>query len=166
MNQSWNLLFSSLTTWSSAMGSRFGNPRTMPRPTGSRSFARRLYPLDLPTDRIRPPQKTYSSTREDAIWDADFTSRLRKGAAKLGFTLQNYLLAAFGVLMHRLAGQEDLVIGIPTAGQISPVVTSVPGHRALVGHCVNTLPLRLLCSGKMPFREFLKTVKGANAGRV
>lgn len=116
-------------------------------------------PLDLPTDRVRPPQKTYSSTREDAIWDADFTSRLRKGAAKLSFTLQNYLLAAFGVLMHRLAGQEDLVVGIPIAGQISPVVTSVPGHRALVGHCVNTLPLRLLCSGKMPFREFLKTVR-------
>ena len=123
-------------------------------------------PPDLPTDHIRPPQKTYSSTREDAIWDADFTSRLRKGAAKLGFTLQNYLLAAFGVLMHRLAGQEDLVIGIPTAGQISPVVTSVPGHRALVGHCVNTLPLRLLCSGQDAFQRVLKDCKAANAGRV
>ena len=98
---------------------------------------------DLPTDHIRPPQKTYSSTREDAIWDAEFTSQLRRGAAKLGSTLQNYLLAGFGVLLHRLAGEEDLVIGIPTAGQISPVVTSVPGHRALVGHCVNALPLRL-----------------------
>ena len=116
-------------------------------------------PPDLPTDHIRPPQKTYSSTREVAIWDADFTSRLRRGAAKQGSTLQNYLLAAFGVLLHRLAGQEELVIGIPTAGQISPVVTSVPGHRALVGHCVNTLPLRLLCSGQVLFSEFLKTVK-------
>ena len=116
-------------------------------------------PLDLPTDRIRPPQKTYSSTCEAALWDADFTSRLRKGAAKQGSTLQNYLLAAFGVLLRRLAGQEDLVIGIPAAGQISPVVTSVPGHRALVGHCVNTLPLRLLCSGPMLFSEFLKAVK-------
>ena len=116
-------------------------------------------PPDLPTDHIRPPQKTYSSTREVGLWDADFTSRLRKGAAKLGSTLQNYLLAGFGVLLHRLAGQEDLVIGIPTAGQISPVITSVPGHRALVGHCVNTLPLRVLCSGQMLFSEFLKSVK-------
>ena len=39
------------------------------------------------------------------------------------------------------------------------MVTSVPGHRALVGHCVNALPLRVVCSGQVLFGEFLKTVK-------
>ncbi len=46
------------------------------------------------------------------------------------------LLAAFDVLLHRLTGQTDLVVGIPAAGQ------NADGLAGLVGHCVHMLPLR------------------------
>src|SRR5690606_20490034 len=39
-------------------------------------------------------------------------------------------------LLGRLAGQDSVVVGIPAAGQ------AAGGHANLVGHCVNTLPLR------------------------
>ena len=46
------------------------------------------------------------------------------------------LLAAFNVLLHRLTGHTDLVVGVPAAGQ------NADGLEGLVGHCVNMLPLR------------------------
>ncbi|NTX01871.1 non-ribosomal peptide synthetase [Myxococcus sp. CA040A] len=47
------------------------------------------------------------------------------------------LLAAFQALLHRLSGQDDLIVG-------TPVATRGPaGTARLVGYCVNTLPLRV-----------------------
>ncbi len=40
------------------------------------------------------------------------------------------------MLLHRLTGQADLVVGIPAAGQ------NADGLAGLVGHCVHMLPLR------------------------
>ncbi len=46
------------------------------------------------------------------------------------------LLSVFTTLLHRLSGQDDLVIGVPAAAQI------LGGHPNLVGHCANLLPVR------------------------
>ena len=40
-------------------------------------------------------------------------------------------------MIHRLTGLDDLVLGVPAAGQ------NAVGSDSLVGHCANTLPLRL-----------------------
>jgi amino acid adenylation domain-containing protein len=59
------------------------------------------------------------------------------------------LLAAFNVLLGRLAGQADLVVGLPVAGQ------SAAGVIDLVGHCVNLLPVRSIVDGKAAFIGYL-----------
>jgi amino acid adenylation domain-containing protein len=92
--------------------------------------------LDLPYDRPRPPVKTYASRRLDFTLDGDLLRDTKKLGAKQGASLFVTLLTSFGVLLSRLSGQEDIVVGIPAAGQ------SVGGHDALVGHCVNMLPIR------------------------
>ena len=65
------------------------------------------------------------------------------------------LLAGFEVLLARLSGQDDVVVGVPAAGQ------SVGGHDNLVGHCVNMLPLRARIDAEQPFRTMLADTRSA-----
>jgi amino acid adenylation domain-containing protein len=116
-------------------------------------FADDVPVLDLPTDRPRPAFKTYASEREDYLLDAALVDQVKKTGARAGASFFTTLLTTFNVLLHRLSGQSDLVVGIPAAGQ------SVGGHDALVGHCVNVLPLRTRLEPLTPFGELLKAVR-------
>ncbi|MEO7101054.1 MAG: amino acid adenylation domain-containing protein [Luteolibacter sp.] len=109
--------------------------------------------LELPTDRPRPEMKTYKGAMEKITIDADRYSRLKKASPKLGGTLFATLLSSFAVLLHRITGQEDVVIGVPAAGQ-----TRI-GRDELIGHCLNFLPLRLSPTADRPFRAFASEVK-------
>ena len=118
------------------------------------SFEGSVPVLELPADRSRPPMRTFSSAREDHRLEPALVERLKKAGARAGASFFTTLLAGFGALLHRLTGQDDLVMGIPAAGQ------SVTGQDGLVGHCVNTLPLRTHPDGDRPFTEYLKMVRG------
>ncbi|MES2660595.1 MAG: amino acid adenylation domain-containing protein [Verrucomicrobiota bacterium] len=109
--------------------------------------------LELPTDRPRPQLKTYAGAMEAITVDPARYDRLKKASPKLGGTLFATLLSTFATLLHRLTGQDDLVIGVPAAGQ-----TRV-GRDELIGHCLNFLPLRLQADGNRAFRDFAAGVK-------
>ncbi|HEY2616408.1 MAG TPA: amino acid adenylation domain-containing protein [Acetobacteraceae bacterium] len=110
--------------------------------------------LDLPTDRPRPRRRTFASKREDYTLDASLVADIKRMGAQRGASLYATLLAGFGLLLQRLSGQDDVVIGIPSAGQ------AVGGHDALVGHCVNVLPLRVEMDRAAPFSSGLRQVRG------
>ena len=110
--------------------------------------------LDLPTDRPRPRQRSFRSQREDLLLDATLVAAIKRAGAQRGASLYATLLAAFGLLLQRLSGQDEVVIGIPSAGQ------AVGGHHHLVGHCVNVLPLRVGIDAAAPFAESLSRVRG------
>src|SRR5205085_10770456 len=57
-------------------------------------------------------------------------------------------------LLHRLTGQNDIVVGIPAAGQ------SLLEAESLVGHCVNFLPLRTSSEGDPSVAAMLTQVRG------
>ncbi len=107
--------------------------------------------LDLPLAR-RSMNKTYRSSREELRIDSELVAMLKRTGARSGATLFATLLAAYEVLLSRLSGQTDIVVGIPFAGQ----------HRlensALVAHCVNTVPLRARLDPASPFSEHLRGV--------
>lgn len=111
--------------------------------------------LDLPLDHPRPPLKSYAGAMEVWELDRELFARVKAEAPRLGGTVFTVLFSAFAALIHRLSGQEDLVIGIPSAGQ------TLTGHDALVGHCLNFLPVRLPCAGLRPFRDFSGAVADA-----
>jgi amino acid adenylation domain-containing protein len=111
--------------------------------------------LDLPTDRPRPAFKSYKGgtitwTIETSVYQA-----LKRAAAEQHATLFALLLAAYKVLLFRLSGQTDIVVGVSTAGQM------LAGKQALVGHCVNLLPLRSQLDDSASFRHFLAATKTA-----
>ncbi|HKZ67924.1 MAG TPA: condensation domain-containing protein, partial [Chitinophagaceae bacterium] len=109
--------------------------------------------LDIPTDQPRPTPRTYKSQRDDYPLENDLIAAVKKMGAKAGCSLVTTLLASFEVLLHRLTGQEDIVIGLPAAGQ------SATDNYGLVGHCVNLLPVRSNPTGEITFMDYLKSRK-------
>ena len=109
--------------------------------------------LELPTDRPRPPLKSYGGSMQSVTVDPALYARLKKVSPKLGGTLFATLLSSFASMLHHITGQDDIVIGVPAAGQ-----TRV-GCDELIGHCLNFLPLRLNPAGDRPFPSFAAEVK-------
>lgn len=109
--------------------------------------------LDLPTDHRRPAFKTYASQRIDFPIPRALSDRLKSAGAKLGASYFVTMLAGFSATLHRLTRQEDLVVGIPVAGQ------AATGAQNLIGHCANLLPLRIGVPEEMTFSELVKSVR-------
>ena len=110
-------------------------------------------PLDLPLDHARRRQRGFASRRKDLVLDANLVAALKRAGAARGASLYATLLATFGALLLRLSGQDDLVVGIPAAGQ------SAADLPDLVGHAVNVLPLRLALDPAASFEATLKQVR-------
>lgn len=110
-------------------------------------------PLDLPTDRPRGAVKTQAGASLRAKISADDYLKIKRLGAKRGCTLFATLLAGFNALLHRLTNQDDIVVGIPAAGQ------SLLGEGNLVGHCVNFLPLRAKIQDNASFADLLDQTK-------
>ncbi len=110
---------------------------------------------DIPPDGPRPPTKTYTAERQTALVDHEHVEKLRAIASAEGQTLFNLILAAFECYLHRLSGQTEISLGVSIAGH-----TQFPGT-ALVGHCVNMLPLRRVVDADAPFTEHLATTREA-----
>ena len=109
--------------------------------------------LELPLERPRPGVKTYRGARQELRLDESLGRALKAAGAKLGCTPFVTLLAAFEVLLSRLSGQEDLVVGVPMAGQAQ----LEDGH--LVAHCVNMIPLRCRVEPGARFADHLKSTR-------
>jgi amino acid adenylation domain-containing protein len=109
--------------------------------------------LDLPFDR---PRKAAPSFAGAAHWFSiadDVASELRGLGQREGATLFIVLLAAFQLLLSRLCGQDDVVIGSPVAGRRRHE------FQDLIGFFANILVLRSNCSGNPSFRDLLQRVK-------
>ncbi|MFY9571325.1 MAG: amino acid adenylation domain-containing protein, partial [Blastocatellia bacterium] len=68
-------------------------------------------------------------------------------------TLTMTLLAAFDLLLGRLSGAEDVIVGMTIANRTRSEIEN------LVGFFVNTLPLRVDLSGNPSFRELMRRVR-------
>ena len=111
--------------------------------------------LELPTDRSRPPLKTFDAARVDHSIDVQLIGELKKIGAKNGCSLFNTMLAGFQAFLARVTQQDDLVVGIPTAGQ------AALDQQDLIGHCVNSIPFRQTVDVAMPMLDYAKQVRGS-----
>jgi len=107
---------------------------------------------DLPTDRPRPALRSYSGATWSTQFDAGLLRSLRKTGAAHGTTLFAVLFTALQTVVGRLSGSDDIVIGVPVAGQ------SVDDAPDLVGHCVNLLPFRAPLDRQAPFARHVGVV--------
>lgn len=108
--------------------------------------------LELPTDRMRPTQRTYEGGWVARAFSPRLTAALHEFCGERHCTLFTALLASFNVLLHRLSRQDDLVVGVPSAGQV------LGGLEQVVGHFANLLPVRSRVGGNETFSGYLKAV--------
>ena len=118
-------------------------------------FAKSIPVIDIPTDRPRPPLRTFDSAREDWDLSPQLLADLKQLGTKSGCSLMTTLLAGFEAWLYRLTGQDDLVVGVLAAGQAES------GLYNLVGHCVSLLPLRSQVDGNKSFSDYLQARKSA-----
>jgi amino acid adenylation domain-containing protein len=110
-------------------------------------------PLVLPSDRPRPRFPSHRAGTARLTLPEALSTELRGLGRKQGCTLFMTLLGGLLATLHRVSGQDDLVVGISSAGR------PFPGSGTLVGHCVDVLPVRSRAGGAGTAREFLAGVR-------
>ncbi|MCP4663294.1 MAG: non-ribosomal peptide synthetase, partial [bacterium] len=103
--------------------------------------------LELPGDRPRPATQSFSGGQLSRRISPQLTGALRALGRSSGATLFMTLLAAFEVLLHRLSGGDDLLVGTPVAGRRWAETEGV------IGCFLNTLVLRTDLAGDPTFDE-------------
>lgn len=109
--------------------------------------------LELPTDRPRPLIKTSFAAAESIQLSKELSADLKELSQREGVTLFMTLLAAFQTLLHRYAGQDDILVGTPISGRTNIEL------EGLIGFFVNTLVLRTNFAGNPSFREILQRTR-------
>ena len=109
--------------------------------------------LELPTDHPRPAQQDFAGALAKLALNEQLTAGLKRLGRRHGATLYMTLLAGWAVLLSRLSGQQDVVIGTPTANRRQLEV------EGLIGFFVNTLAVRLDLSASPTVSELLKQAR-------
>jgi amino acid adenylation domain-containing protein len=109
--------------------------------------------LELPLDHPRPPVQTHAGGMVKLRYPPTFGETMRAAAHRLEVTPFMLVLAAFYALLSRWSGQDDIVVGTPTAGR------SRKETEGLVGFFINTLALRTRTDGDPTFAELVERVR-------
>ncbi|WP_328475563.1 amino acid adenylation domain-containing protein [Actinoplanes sp. NBC_00393] len=110
-------------------------------------------PLDLPTDRPRPPQLTFRGAPAGVRLDAATTAALRRLANQHGATAYMVVLAAYAAVLARYARQDDFAVGSPQAGRTHAEL------EPMIGMFVNMLITRVDTAGDPTFTELLGRIR-------
>ncbi|MFE7811674.1 amino acid adenylation domain-containing protein [Streptomyces sp. NPDC057433] len=111
--------------------------------------------LDLPADRPRPARRSHEGGRVPVRLDPQLTTALRAVARSHRCTLFAAALTGWHILLTRLSGENDTVVGIPVAGRRGPEVSE------LIGFFVNSLAHRVDLSGDPTGSEALSRVRAS-----
>jgi amino acid adenylation domain-containing protein len=106
--------------------------------------------LNIPTDHPRPAIKQYKGKSVRFYTGPGDTVRLRTLSDREDATMFMTMLAVFKIFLHKLSGQDDIIVGIPLSGR-QPHETST-----MIGMFINTLPARSVVSTDDTFAEFLR----------
>jgi len=120
-----------------------------------KQFSDKVPVLELPTDRPRPVKRTYAGGHRTRAFKPEIVSAIKRLSTERDCTTFTLLLSVFNLLLHRLSGQEDIVVGVPAAAQV------LDGLPHLVGHCINLLPIRSRIGDGQPLAGFLTASRQA-----
>ncbi|WP_317925052.1 non-ribosomal peptide synthetase [Cupriavidus sp. TA19] len=93
----------------------------------------------------------------DLVLPAGLDASLRALAAAHRVTLNTVMQAAWGIVLARHAGGDDIVFGVTSAGR----PTGLEGAERMLGVFINTLPLRLRPQGAQAVADYLQATQHA-----
>ncbi|MFE6055025.1 amino acid adenylation domain-containing protein [Kitasatospora sp. NPDC056446] len=128
-----------------------------PEAAGQTDYWRRhlaaLPPVELPSDRPRPPVLGTAGAIHEIVLPEALTRRLGELGARTGATLFMTLVAASQLLFARYSGQRDIAVGSVAAGRGRVELEHV------IGYFSNTVVLRSQVDEERSFTDFLGDVR-------
>jgi len=109
--------------------------------------------LDLPFDRLRSRVGNLRGDQYPIEVSAPVVDKLKTVFQRHQATLFMGLLAAYCVLLHRLTGQNDILVGCPVANR------DQQQSEELIGCFANVLPIRTKINPGQTFGEILESVR-------
>jgi hypothetical protein len=109
----------------------------------------------LPTDKPRQRGMSGKSRSLQLELERDVVAALHAASRRMDATVFVTLLSAYFVVLARMAGQREIVVGTPVRGRNSAEV------EGLMGYFTNLLPIRLAVDPALAFQQFVGTVKSA-----
>jgi hypothetical protein len=134
------------------------SPEQQERISRQKDFWLRIFPEvppvpDLPADFARPPKKTDQGSSFRFDIRGQEMERLRSIAAEEGVSMFTLILSFLNILIAKLSNQDDIVIGVNTAGRQHADLEN------MIGLFVNTLALRNFPREDLTFKEFLSELQ-------
>jgi amino acid adenylation domain-containing protein len=114
--------------------------------------------LNIPTDYRRIELQSIEGSYLSFHLGSEETGALMKLAKEKNVTLYMVLLSIFNVLLSKISGQEDIIIGTPIAGRRHADL------QYIIGMFVNTLVMRNYPHGEKTFAQFLEEVRKQTMG--
>jgi amino acid adenylation domain-containing protein len=105
--------------------------------------------FDLPIDFERPPIRNFRSERLEYKASADLILKAKRFGVKHKISLHLLLQSIFELFLSQWSKSEDVIFGMPRAGQ--PVMKSTN----MIGHCTFLLPIRAIINPDLTFEEYL-----------
>ena len=109
---------------------------------------------DLPLAVSRPPLRSLAGDLLKFDLGRDRTGALRELARRQDVSLFAVLAASYGVVLARLTGSAEVLLGTPVSGR------TAPGLHRTVGMLANTVCLRLAADPGTSFADYLHQVAG------
>ena len=137
---------------------RTAQPLTTQRAYWRAQLAGELPVLALPTDLRRPVVESTRGGAQPVVIPRALVEQLKARSADTETTLFMALVAAYAVLLHRYAGDTDVLIGTPVANRSSPEL------EGLIGVFINTVVLRIRLDGEPSLDELVRRVRDVTTG--
>ncbi len=123
------------------------------------AWAHALAGFDEPTRMIDAPPGPVVPAHVRVELAEDVTERLAARARQLGVTLSTVVQGAWGLLLGRTLGRDDVVFGTTVSGRDAEVA----GIEHMVGLFINTLPTRFRWSPSATLADLLTTLQNDQA---
>ena len=110
-------------------------------------------PLEVTGDFVRSRECDFRGETITLPLSAQVSKACDEFCAQRGLSPYMFFLGAFGLLLSRLSGKEELVVGAAAAGRL------LPETKEMCGPFINTLPLRLSPGKQIPVADYLFAVR-------
>ncbi|SFB07600.1 non-ribosomal peptide synthetase [Clostridium frigidicarnis] len=118
-----------------------------------KKFNKVIPDIKLPTSSLQKQFNNCEGKNDYIELGAEFTKEIKNFSKLNKNTVFVTFLAGVAVLMDRLSGQKDIVLGIPTSGQVLMRAAD------LMGQCVNMIPLCVEVKNELNFCEYVNYIK-------
>ena len=111
--------------------------------------------LEIPADYPRGSKQSFKGSNIYEQIDINLHRKIEEKSKERGITPYVYYMACLSILLSKLSGNEDIVVGTPMSGRASRYLDTV-------GMFVNTVALRNRPEGNKNVKEFLSAIRDSS----